>query len=162
MPGRISIIMTIILKEISLMSKYFNLLELCHSDTADELHIDNTPNDEVRANLDILMELLDKIREKWKSPIYVTSGYRCPQLNKKVGGAAHSQHILGQAADIKAKNKKNRELFYLIKSMVQSGEIEVGQLIWEYGTDKAPKWIHVSTPDGKHHNQILYIGVKHE
>lgn len=68
--------------------KYFTISELTRSDKARELHIDNTPfSYEVVANLENLIEnILDPIREAWGKPLHVNSGYRCPALNKAVGG----------------------------------------------------------------------------
>ena len=75
-------------------------------------------------------------------------------LNKAVGGSKTSQHLLGQAADIKASQNENKALFQLIEKMVKDGEIQVGQLIDEYGY----KWIHVSLPrTNKPNNQILHL-----
>lgn len=141
------------------LSKNFSLEELVFSVTANNHGIDNTPNAEARAALKRLaVEVLQPIRDAWGQPIVVSSGYRCPRLNTAVGGVKNSQHILGQAADIKAADpKKNGELFRLIKRMVSKGQIKVGQLIWEYGNKTNPKWVHVSLPRiGKQNNQVLY------
>ena len=75
-------------------------------------------------------------------------------LNKAVGGSKTSQHLLGQAADIKSSQNENKALFQLIEKMVKAGEIQVGQLIDEYYY----KWIHVSLPrTNKPNNQILHL-----
>lgn len=140
------------------MSKYFRLEELLRSKTALACKIENLPSWEVIENLKTLSVLLDTIRERYGKPISVTSGFRSKALNKKLKGSATSQHPAGEAADCESEN--NKELFDLVKSMIDSGEIEVGQLIWEYGTKKQPDWVHISIPNGKHLNQILYIGVK--
>jgi hypothetical protein len=82
--------------------KHFTLEELTRSDTALRLGIDNTPPPSVVQNLHHLVEvLLDPLREAFGKPIYVNSGYRCPALNTAVGGSRNSQHIQGQAADIR-------------------------------------------------------------
>ena len=141
------------------LSKNFSLEELTFSITANNHGINNTPNTEAKACLKRLaVDVLQPIREAWGQPIVVTSGYRCPALNKAVGGVNGSQHLLGQAADIKATNPKdNGKLHALIKKMVKDGRIKVGQLIWEYGTKTNPKWVHVSLPRvGKPNNQMLY------
>ena len=141
------------------LSKNFSLEELVFSITANNQGINNTPNAEAKAALKRLaVEVLQPIRDAWGQPIVISSGYRCPKLNKVVGGVANSQHILGQAADIKATNPAdNGKLFTCIKRLVQQGKIKTGQLIWEYGTKKIPKWVHVSLPRvGKQNNQILY------
>ena len=134
------------------MGKYFSIAELTKSATAKSMNIDNTPNKEVEKNLNQLIDnILDPLREKWGEAIVVNSGYRCAKLNKLVGGASSSQHIVGQAADIRAKSNtrsNNRKLFNLIKSM----KLPYDQLINEYNY----KWIHVSY-SSKHRRQILNI-----
>jgi len=141
------------------LSKNFTLEELTFSITANNHGINNTPNAEVKAALKRLaVEVLQPIREAWGQPIVITSGYRCPALNKAVGGVKNSQHVLGQAADIKAANPSdNGKLFACIKRLVQSKKINVGQLIWEYGSRTCPKWVHVSLPRvGRPNNQLVY------
>lgn len=135
----------------------FSLEEMCASSTARAKKIDNTPTTEVKENLEKLCKLvLQPIRNKYGRAITVTSGYRCPKLNTAVGGVKNSQHLTGQAADIKCTGTTKAVLFNLIKDMINKGEIKVGQLIWEYGTKKEPNWIHVSLPYKKV-NQIIYL-----
>lgn len=139
------------------LTQNFSLEELVASTTAKKNRIDNTPTPEVRANLEKLCkEVLQPIRNKYGRAITVTSGYRCPKLNAAVGGVKNSQHLLGQAADIKCTSTTKAVLFNIIKDMIKKGELTVGQLIWEYGTKKEPNWIHVSLPYSKK-NQILYL-----
>ena len=118
--------------------RYFTIEELEHSDTATKYKIDNTSNGETRTNLIKFIELLlDPIRTKWGKPIKVNSGYRCSKLNRMVGGASTSQHLLGEAADITVGSpEENRKLFEMIISM----NILFDQLILEDGG----KWIHIS------------------
>lgn len=136
--------------------KYFSIYELSRSATAARLGIDNSPTPSVKKNLEKLInEVLDPLREAWGAPIIVTSGYRSPKLNKAVGGSKTSQHVLGQAADIKTvgdKPENNKKLFELAKKLIDEKKIVVGQLIDEYGYD----WVHISTVGG-HKNQILHI-----
>lgn len=140
------------------MGKYFSISELCKSETAESRHIDNQPTPEVVDNLELLIEMMDKIREKWGSPIRINSGYRCPKLNTAVKGAKNSSHMLGLACDFQPVKGKKSDLFKMIKEMIESGEITVSQLIWEYGTKKEPQWIHIALPrEGKAINQILYL-----
>lgn len=141
------------------LTKNFTLEELVFSITANNQGINNTPSAEAKACLKRLaVEILQPIRDAWGKPIVISSGYRCPKLNAIVGGVKNSQHILGQAADIKAYNPgENGKLHALIKRMVKNGQIKVGQLIWEYGNKTNPKWVHVSLPRvGKTNNQLLY------
>lgn len=140
--------------------RYFTIEELCRSNTAKQLKIDNSPNDQVKKKLQRLIEeILDPVRENYGSPIRVSSGYRCKKLNQVVNGSKTSQHLYGEAADLIPYDGDTRRLFFLIKEMMEEGRIECGQLIWEYGDQRAPKWVHISLP-GKHKNQVLYIGVK--
>lgn len=106
-------------------------------------------------------EILEPIREKYGAPIRVTSGYRCRKLNQAVGGVPTSQHMRGEAADLNV-GSDNRKLFHLIAEMMDKGEIHVGQLIWEYGDQRNPAWVHVSLPfsDKRPNNQIIYKGVR--
>lgn len=139
------------------ITKNFTLEELYASNTARAKGIDNTPDSEVKAKLERLAkEILQPIRDKYGHSITVTSGYRCPKLNAAVKGSKTSQHVKGEAADIKCTATSKAYLFNLIKQMIKNKEITVGQLIWEYGTRKEPSWIHVSLPYRKV-NSILYI-----
>lgn len=136
----------------------FTYEELVNSPTANRLKINNTPNKQQKESLrKLATEILQVIRDKYDKPIIVTSGFRCEKLNKAVGGAKSSQHCKGEAADIRSVSdsiKDNKELFDLIKSMMDKGEIKVGQLIDEYNYN----WVHVSLPRiGKTNNQILHI-----
>lgn len=139
--------------------RWFTFSELFRSDTALKMGIDNMPDSpEIRDSLIKLGEtILDPIRERWGSPIRVTSGYRCKELNKAVGGSRTSQHLVGEAADIVPMNGDIIGLFILIKKMINDGEIEVGQAILEYGKSPRPRWIHVSLRNSRHHNEIRYI-----
>lgn len=129
--------------------KHFTIEELCRSETARSRGIDNTPAEEVRKNLTELVDnVLDPLREWYGKPIYVNSGYRCPALNKAVGGVASSQHLTGQAADIDVNDRaENRKLMKHIED-----NLDFDQLIWENGG----AWIHVSyRADGKNRRQVL-------
>ena len=140
------------------LSKNFTLEELVFSITASNNGWNNKPNAEQKEFLKRLaVEVLQPIRDAWGQPITVSSGYRCPKLNASVGGSKTSQHLKGQAADIKATNPAdNGKLFALIKQMIKQKKIRVGQCIWEYGTKRVPKWVHVSLPTLKKNNQFLY------
>ena len=108
------------------------------------------PNDEIKRSLTALIEnVLDPLREAYGRPIIVTSGYRCEKLNKAVGGAASSQHVKGEAADIRSVQdtpEENKKLFDLI---VKLG-LPFDQLINEYNYD----WVHVSF-GARHRRQKL-------
>lgn len=129
--------------------KYFSIEELIRSAKAKELGIDNTPTEDVIANLTMLVEnVLDKARIGIGAPIIVNSGYRCEELNKAVGGAKNSQHKKGEAADITTGTSYgNMCLFNFIKD-----NLEFDQLIDE----KHYQWVHVSFRKGRNRQEVLH------
>ena len=130
--------------------KYFTIKEMTKSATAQRKGIKNDPSIQVCKALTALIEkVLDPLREAYGKPIIVTSGYRCEKLNKAVGGAASSQHVKGEAADIRSVQdtpEENKKLFDLI---VKLG-LPFDQLINEYNYD----WVHVSF-GARHRRQKL-------
>ena len=128
--------------------KYFTIKELTKSLTADVKGIDNTPTPEVERNLIALVDnVLDPLREIYGKPITVNSGYRCPKVNKAVGGSATSDHVKGFAADITGGSKEeNERLFNIIKH-----NFHFSQLIDE----KNFSWVHVSYNPNNLKNQTL-------
>lgn len=136
------------------LSKNFTYEEMIASATAKRLGINNTPSaKEVGYLRRLCQEVLQPIRDKYGKCITVTSGYRCPKLNKAVGGSSTSQHTQGQAVDITLGTPAlNKMLFNMILEMIKKKEIKVGQLIDEYGY----RWIHISLPYKKVNN-ILHI-----
>lgn len=113
--------------------KYFKIEELTHSLTAKAHSIANVPTAEAEKNLEILVDcVLDRIRERWQSPIYINSGYRCPALNRKVGGVENSYHVRGMAADITAKSVfYNTALYTEIRIMHAKGLIPLTECYLE-------------------------------
>lgn len=134
------------------MGKYFTINELTKSSTASRLHINNTPSQEVKDNLNKLIDnVLDPLRELYGKPIIVNSGYRCPKLNKAVGGARNSQHLTGQASDIRTvanTKESNKQLFDIIRN----SKLPFDQLINEYDFN----WVHVSYGP-RNRRQVLTI-----
>lgn len=130
--------------------KYFTIKELVKSSTAEAKGIDNTPTPEVERNLMALVDnVLDPLREIYGKPITVNSGYRCPELNKAVGGSATSDHVKGFAADITGGSKEeNERLFNIIKH-----NFHFSQLIDE----KNFSWVHVSYNPNNLKNQTLKL-----
>jgi len=112
------------------LSKNFSLSEMVYSEVAKKKGIDNTPSPQIIDNLKKLCEeCLQPVRDKLKKPITINSGYRCSALNKAVGGASSSQHVLGEAVDITVGTKTaNEDLFTLI---VKDKSITFDQLIDE-------------------------------
>ena len=116
----------------------FTINELTYSVTAAANNIDKRPSVEVIANLKALCEnVLQPLRNHLGCPVIVTSGYRSPELNKKIGGKQNSQHLKGQAADFVVPQKNLEDIFSYIKNT-----LPFDQLLLETG--KAGKWIHVS------------------
>lgn len=126
--------------------KYFTIAELCRTNK----NIENSPNPQQIENLTYLVDLiLDNAREKLGEPITVSSGFRNPEVNRAVGGSSTSQHLKGEAADLICYD--NKKLFEIIR---QQGKFD--QLIWEYGDDKQPSWVHVSvTKYGRNRREVL-------
>ena len=126
--------------------KYFTIAELCKTNK----NIENSPNPQQIENLTYLVDLiLDNAREKLGKPITISSGFRSQSVNKAVGGVISSQHTKGEAADLICSD--NKKLFDIIK---EQGKFD--QLIWEYGDDKQPSWVHVSvTKYGRNRREVL-------
>lgn len=133
--------------------KYFTIQELTISNTAQRKGIDNTPDQKAAAALTALVaNVLDPLREAWGRPIVVNSGYRCPKLNRAVGGVARSQHTKGEAADIRTLSNRRWENEQLFKLIVQL-KLPFDQLIDEHGYS----WIHVSYAEGRNRRQVLHV-----
>lgn len=120
------------------LTKNFTLAELTHSDTAKARGTDNSLPPHLMRNAKALAERLQLIRDALGVPIGISSGYRCPELNKAVGGSKSSQHLLSLAADIHAKGYSAQELFNKIKTL----KIPFDQLILERVGGK--EWVHIS------------------
>lgn len=133
--------------------KHFKFKEMISSAKADEFQIDNFPKDcDIIDNIIFTMEKLDAIREEYGLPLYVSSGYRCPDLNTKVDGKETSQHLKGQAADINLGSvEKNRAFFNWLAC--NKDEVEFDQLIDESHFS----WVHVSFKKENNRKQILHL-----
>lgn len=149
--------------------KYFTLTELTRSQKATELKINNWPDPVSRSNLEALVDnVLDPLREAWGGPIDVSSGYRCAALNKVVGGVANSQHLKGQAADLRIYSREangkiirdkngngiidvaaNRRLF----QMIQESSLPFDQLIDENNFS----WVHVSYDPLRNRREVKHL-----
>jgi len=136
------------------ISNNLTLSELTTSQTAIRKKIDNTPSSEVISNLKLVAtKVFEPIREYLAQPIKISSGYRSPSLNKAIGGAKNSQHTTGEALDLQGLGTlKNSQIFNYIKN-----NLEFDQLIWEFGDNKEPAWVHVSYKKTGNRKQILYI-----
>ena len=142
--------------------RYFTLAELCASETAKKKKIDNFPSFDVTGHLLELTEaLLDPLRVAWGSGLRIESGYRCPTLNKAVGGAATSAHLTGYAADVKPTNGRINELITFTRQWLQTTGRRFDQLIDERGKDGG-HWLHIGLygPNGVQRGQFLTMTKK--
>lgn len=125
------------------LSKNLSLKEVTKSNTASRLGIDNTPDDQVIENLKAIAEnVFQPLRDHFGHPIYVSSGYRSHRLNEAIRGSKTSQHMAGKALDLDADvfgGISNADIFRYIKD-----NLEFDQLIWEFGDEDNPDWVHVS------------------
>ena len=124
------------------LSDNFSLNEFTKSQVALRNNIDNTPSEEVIENLKALCKnVLQPIRDYFLMPVFISSGFRCVELNKKIGSSISSQHVQGQAADIEIFGISNKELSDWI-----ADNCEYDQLILEFHNEDDPNsgWVHVS------------------
>lgn len=136
------------------LSENLSLAEVIRSETAKRKGVSNMPTPEHIENFKKLAEnVFQPIRKHFGRPIHISSGYRSAALNKAIGGAASSQHCKGEAIDIDMDGTDitNAQVFNYIKD-----NLSFDQMIWEFGTDKNPDWVHVSySSTGKQRKQIL-------
>lgn len=124
------------------ISDHITYAEAIHSQTAKRKGIDNTPNpNQIEAMRLLAEKVFEPLREWVGGPIKVNSFFRSPELNTKIGGSKTSQHCKGQAIDIDDVYgyKTNSEMYHWIKE-----NLSFDQMIWEFGTDTQPNWVHVS------------------
>ena len=125
-----------------MISKHISYKEGVYSITAIRRGINNTPNDEQLANMELVAEEVFEPLRKWVGgPIKINSFFRSPDLNTAIGGSKTSQHCKGQAMDIDDTFGKatNAEMYHFIKD-----NLDFDQMIWEFGDDDNPAWVHVS------------------
>jgi len=124
------------------ISDHITYAEAIHSQTAKRKGIDNTPNPNQIEAMKVLAEkVFEPLREWVGGPIKVNSFFRSPELNTAIGGSKTSQHCKGQAIDIDDVYgyKTNSDMDYWVKE-----NLNFDQMIWEFGTDTQPNWIHIS------------------
>jgi hypothetical protein len=124
------------------ISEHVSLKEGVRSHTATRLNIDNEPSSLDLINMKTIAEqVFEPLRKFVGGPIAINSFYRSPKLNSAIGGSTSSQHCKGYAIDIDDKYgyKTNAEMYYYIQQ-----NLDYDQLIWEFGNDKNPDWVHVS------------------
>lgn len=137
------------------LSKNLSLRECVKSQTATRLGILNVIDDESLKNLKLVAKnVFQPLRDHFNLPIAISSGYRSEELNKAVGGSINSHHTKGQALDIDAdiisNGITNKQIFDYIKN-----HCEFCQLIWEFGGDDQPDWVHVSFVEGDNRKEVL-------
>ena len=135
------------------ISEHVSLKEAVRSNTAKRLGINNMPDNETLVTMQVTAQhVFEPLRNHFNEPIYISSFYRSPELNKAIGGSAKSQHCKGEAIDIDDVYSKatNAEFFNYIKE-----SLEFDQLIWEFGDEQQPDWVHVSYNLGRNRMRIL-------
>jgi zinc D-Ala-D-Ala carboxypeptidase len=136
------------------ISKNISYKESIHSQTAKRKGIENTPNEEQLASMFTIAEMIFQPLRAWVGgPIKINSFFRSPELNRAIGGSKSSQHCKGQEMDLDDVygHKTNAEMYMYIKE-----NLDFDQLIWEFGDDKNPNWVHVSYVDAqKNRNRCL-------
>ena len=137
-----------------MISKHVSMKEATRSVTALRLGLDNAPTEEHLDNMKLLAsKIFEPLRSWVGGPIRINSFYRGPELNKAIGGSTKSQHMIGQAMDIDDTygHKTNAEMFNYIR-----GNLDFDQMIWEFGDDDNPNWVHISyvSPE-KNRNRCL-------
>jgi len=142
------------------LSKNLSLNEVIKSNTAERKGIDNSPNETHLNNLKYLAEqVFQPIRDYFKVPIYISSGYRSPALNEAIGGSPRSFHSHGMALDLdqdgRNKGVSNADVFFFIKE-----NLPFSELIWEFGTEDNPNWVHVAIAKGRESEKKIKIAEK--
>jgi len=142
------------------ISKHISYKEATFSQTATRKDIDNTPNEEVLCRMQAVAEnIFEPLRAYVGAPIKINSFYRSINLNVAIGGAKSSQHTRGEAIDIDDTfgHMSNKEMFEFIKD-----ELDFDQLIWEFGDDSNPAWIHVSYVSNKNNRRRILKAEKQQ
>ena len=124
------------------ISKHISIKEGVYSITAKRLGINNNPNAKQLENMvTIAEEVFEPLRAYVGGPIKINSFFRSPKLNRAIGGSSKSQHCHGQAIDLDDTFGRctNAEMFEFIKE-----NLDFDQMIWEFGNNKNPDWVHVS------------------
>jgi len=143
-----------------MISKHISNKESVYSRTALRLDIDNTPTQEHKNNMvKLAEEVFEPLRAYVGGPVKINSFYRSPDLNKAIGGSSKSQHCHGQAIDIDDTYGRmtNAEMFQFIRE-----NLDYDQMIWEFGNDDNPDWVHVSYVSPKENRQRCLLAYKDE
>lgn len=136
------------------ISEHISYREAVESQTANRLHIDNTPNEFQLKNMEIVAKAcFEPLREWYGKPININSFFRCEALNASVHGSRTSQHMQGKAIDMDAgSEQENKKIFDWCKY-----NLKFDQLLYEKGSDIGPEWVHISFDLGNNRNQVIRI-----
>lgn len=139
-----------------IISEHLSLSELIRSDSAKRLGVTNMPTEEHIINLKALAEnIFEPIRNHFRCPIFISSGYRSAELNKALNGAKTSQHLKGEAIDIDMDGSSNGVTNAMVYDFITS-KLDFDQVIWEHGNTENPAWVHVSfKKNGPQRHEIL-------
>jgi zinc D-Ala-D-Ala carboxypeptidase len=140
------------------LSTNLSLAEVTRSETAKRKGISNMPTAEHIENFKKLaINIFQPIREHFGKPIIISSGYRSAELNKAIGGSLSSQHCSGEAIDIDMDGTDitNAQIFYYIKD-----NLNFDQIIWEFGTNTNPDWVHVSFAANRSQRKQILVAKK--
>tara|TARA_R100000781_G_scaffold104664_1_gene68414 strand:- start:120 stop:584 length:465 start_codon:yes stop_codon:yes gene_type:complete len=141
-----------------MISEHISYKEATHSATALRRDLDNTPNnDQLKSMEEVAENLFEPLREWVGGPIKVNSFFRGEPVNTAIGGSKRSQHMKGQAIDIDDTfgYKTNAEMYHYIKD-----NLDFDQMIWEFGDDKNPNWLHISWVSHRPNRKKLTIAKK--
>ena len=141
-----------------MISKHISYHEGTYSQTGVRRDLDNTPDDDQLKRMEEVAEnLFEPLREWVGGPIKINSFFRGEPVNTAIGGSRKSQHMKGQAIDIDDTfgHKTNAEMYHYIKD-----NLDFDQLIWEFGTDKNPNWLHISWVSHRPNRKKLTIAKK--
>jgi hypothetical protein len=138
------------------LSEHLDLSEVIRSESAKRNGISNMPTEQHIANFKLLAEkVFEPIRAHFRCPIHISSGYRSIELNRAVKGSLTSQHCQGEAIDIDMDSTPNGVTNKMVFDYIKNN-LEFDQLIWEFGTNENPDWVHVSYEStGKQRKQVL-------
>jgi hypothetical protein len=138
------------------LSEHLDLSEVTRSESAKRNGISNMPTEQHIANFKLLAEnVFEPIRNNFRCPIHISSGYRSIELNRAIKGSLTSQHCQGEAIDIDMDGSTNGVTNKMVFDYIKDN-LEFDQLIWEFGTSQNPDWVHVSYEStGKQRKQVL-------
>ena len=140
------------------ISKHISYHEGTYSQTGVRRNLDNTPNeDQLKCMKEVSENLFEPLREWVGGPIKINSFFRGEPVNTAIGGSTRSQHMKGQAIDIDDTfgHKTNAEMYHYIKD-----NLDFDQMIWEFGNDENPNWLHISWVSHRPNRKKLTIAKK--